>query len=108
MERGTKAFVQVGCNGGAGIGIALRGGVAEEIVIVFGIEQLLDGLMNGGRSRDVWISDTEIKDIFGADLGSAFFTVFENLADYRFFVPRVTIFLKSCVNPPEVNCLPLF
>ena len=32
MERGTKAFVQVGCNGGAGIGIALRGGVAEEIV----------------------------------------------------------------------------
>ncbi len=64
MERGTKAFVQVGCNGGAGIGIALRGGVAEEIVIVFGIEQLLDGLMNGDRSRDVWISDTEIKDIF--------------------------------------------
>ncbi len=85
MERGTKAFVQVGCNGGAGIGIALRGGVAEEIVIVFGIKQLLDGLMNGGRSRHVWVSDTEIKDVFCADLGSAFFTVFENLADYRFF-----------------------
>ena len=64
MERGTKAFVQIGCNSSAGIGIALRGGVAEEIVIVFGIKQLLDGLMNGGRSRHVWVSDTEIKDVF--------------------------------------------
>ena len=85
MERGTKAFVQVGCNGGAGIGIALRGGVAEEIVIVFGIEQLLDGLMNGGRSR--------IRKSRGLPI---------------FLCRELPFFLKSCVNPPEVNCLPLF
>ena len=84
MERGTKAFVQVGCNGGAGIGIALRGGVAEEIVIVFGIKQLLDGLMNGDRSRDVWISDP---------ISAARFLLYSKISRITdFFVPRVTIF----------------
>ena len=92
MERGTKAFVQVGCNGGAGIGIALRGGVAEEIVIVFGIKQLLDGLMNGDRSRDVWISDTEIKDI-SEPISAARFLLYSKISRITdFFVPRVTIF----------------
>ena len=82
MERGTKAFVQVGCNGGAGIGIALRGGVAEEIVIVFGIKQLLDGLMNGDRSRDV--SDP---------ISAARFLLYSKISRITdFFVPRVTIF----------------
>ena len=97
MERGTKAFVQVGCNGGAGIGIALRGGVAEEIVIVFGIEQLLDGLMNGGRSRFLIRSRQRV-----------FYCIRKFRGLPIFLCRELPFFLKSCVNPPEVNCLPLF
>ena len=85
MECSAEALVQIVCNGGTGIGIALCGGVAEEIIVVSGIEQLLDRLMNGRRGRNVWISDAEIKDVFCADFGSALFAVFEDLADYRFF-----------------------
>ena len=90
MERGTKAFVQVGCNGGAGIGIALRGGVAEEIVIVFGIEQLLDGLMNGAGTFGFPILKSKT---FSAPISAARFLLYSKISRITdFFVPRVTIF----------------
>ena len=90
MERGTKAFVQVGCNGGAGIGIALRGGVAEEIVIVFGIKQLLDGLMTGAGTFGFPILKSKT---FSDPISAARFLLYSKISRITdFFVPRVTIF----------------
>ena len=84
-KRSAKAFIQVRCNGSAGVGISLCGSVTEQIVVIPGIKQFFDCLMNGSRSRDVWISDAEIENIFRTDFGGTFFTVFKDFTDDRFF-----------------------
>lgn len=68
-----------------GVGISLCGSVTEQIVVIPGIKQFFDCLMNGNRSRDVWISDAEIENIFRTDFGGTFFTVFKDFTDDRFF-----------------------